>query len=353
MPFFIPDLEPNGASPVGNSYSSLYANCPKKFFNTFLRPVEYVDGEGNLVVARGIKTRQTKLPFLSGSIFHEGLAAWYISGCRDGEDTGQYNLEAALAAAEVHFNARKHEYSDQEIATADWAMNKQMLVSYVDRYGPESSVPDYPDIRVVCDGEGKPLVEREFQVDLGFQDYIYTMRADLVISHRGFVKIMEHKTSVASWVRQRLSTSHWDSQMTGQCWILDTLFPGEALAGVLVNVVVKNRSLKSTFDIAERETTTRTAQQLDNFRLNTLDILHEINKRLEKFEETLKRSGDVEYAAQLWFPDHGTRTGCCTAYNSLCEYADLCKAPGREKSTLANYKPRTSEELVELKEWTG
>ena len=79
--------------------------------------------------------------------------------------------------------------------------------------------PDYPDIRVAGDGLGQPLVEREFVCNLGYQDYIYSMRADLIVYHRGFLKCMEHKTSVAGFVGQRLKSSQWDSQMTGQAWI--------------------------------------------------------------------------------------------------------------------------------------
>ena len=206
---------------------------------------------------------------------------------------------------------------------------------------------------VAHDGEGKPLVEREFQVDLPYGDYVYTMRADLVILHRGYLKMGEHKTSVASFLGSRLKSSHFDSQMTGQCWVMREMFPETALNGVWVNAVVKFRSPKSKYDLAERETTTRTNFQLDNFPLGVVDILQQIDDRVGKFNQALEKGYDLEKSAQLYFPDHGTRSGRCFAYNRYCDYFDICKNAGREEQLLVNYRPRTTLELNEMKAYTG
>lgn len=354
MTQFIPKEELHGGSRVGNSYCSTFANCPKKWFNNFLRPVETIDPKTEKpVLTQGIRPRQTAQALLAGSIFHEGLASWYLSGCRDGEDTGEYSLEAAIEGAKLHWSQRKHEYEGDVDPEEDWLTNQAMLVAYAEHYGPDSPGADWPDLRVAHDGEGKPLIEREFTSKLGYNDYIYTMRADLVVHHRGFLKMGEHKSSVASFVKNRLQTSHWDSQMTGQCWVMATEFPDTLLNGVWLNVVVKNRSVRSKFDVAERDTTTRTQFQLANFRVNVIDILERIDDAVGFFWEDYLGGKPLEEAAQKWFPDHGTRTGTCLAYNRECEYASLCKGAGREEQLLVNFKPRSTVEISEMKEWTG
>ena len=68
--FFIPKQTEHGASPVGNSYLSLFPQCPKAWFNTYYRPVPTRDGLGKAVVAQGIQPKTTALPLLEGDVFH-------------------------------------------------------------------------------------------------------------------------------------------------------------------------------------------------------------------------------------------------------------------------------------------
>jgi hypothetical protein len=350
---FIPKLEVHGGSRVGTSYLNTFANCPKKWFNTFLRPVEVADRDGNIVLAQGIRPQTTALPLVSGSIFHEGLAEWYRSGVRDGADTGQYDTDRAIETARMHWKDRIREYEPDVSAEDDWAKNQKLLLDYFTRYGPESQTPDFPDLIVATDSDGEPLVEREFVTELGYSDYIFTCRVDMICHHRGFLKVMEHKTSVPGFVRQRLNVSQWDSQMTAECWVLREEFPDDPLNGVLVNVVVKDRSLRSqTFDVAERATTTRTDAQLDQFPLNAVDILRQIDERVAGFEFDVAEGRDLEHCAQKWFPDHGTRTGACMAYNRECDYAPICKLAGRESSAIQAYRPRTTVEKLQLMEYS-
>ena len=350
--FFIPDHQPNAGSLFGSSYINLASKCWKKWFNTYYRPITSSE-RGGEVVARGIAPIQTSAALLSGRVFHEGLAAYYVSGCRDGEDTGEYDVERALEVAQlVHLNAKKHgEYQDDSAAEEDWLLNKNMLLGYADFFGPRAPSQDYPNIRIACDGNGQPLVEREFKMALDYGDYVYSCKYDAIVHHRGFLKAMEHKTSAAGFVGNRIKTSQFDAQITGECAILADQFPDDPIHGVLMNVVVKKRSVNSKFDPAERESTTRTQTQLEYFRLSTVSLLAEIDHRVGEFERELEKGTPLELAAQVWFPDHGTRSGECMSYNYPCTFAAICQLPGRERATLTGFRPRSGVEIKEMREW--
>ncbi len=351
--FFIPKQTTTGASPVGNSYLALFSQCPKAWFNTYVRPVPTHSADGTKVMAQGISPKSTALPLLEGDVFHTGMEAWYLSGCRDGADTGEYDTEQGLAAAQTKWSSRKRDYEADVDEDESWTNMQTLLLNYFERYGPNQGTPDFPDLMVAHDGNGKPLVEQEFVADIPYGDYYYTMRADLVVYHRGYLKMGEHKTSVASFLGQRLKSFHYDSQMTGQCWVLREMFPETPVNGVWGNVIVKFRSPKSKYDIAERETTTRTNEQLDKFPLGVVDILQQIDDRVGNFWKAVNKGYDTERAAQLYFPDHGTRSGRCFAYNRYCDFFDICKNAGREDQLLANFRPRTTLELDEMKRYTG
>ena len=352
---FIPKEMPGGASKVGNSFVSLFAKCPQKWFNTYLRPIETFAPDGTPMVTQGIRPNKTALALINGSVFHEGMAALYLSGCRDGEDTGEWNLEEALAVARGCWKERFREFEETVHAEDEWTVVQTMLTDYCEWYGPNTGrTADFPNVRVAHDGEGMPLVEREFICTLPGSQHIYTMRADLVIEHMGYLKMGEHKTSVAGFVKQRLASAHTDPQMTGQCWVMRELFPDTPVNGVWMNVIVKGRSLNSKWEVAERDTSTRTDAQMDKFPYGVLSILGQIDESVGGFlHEFQKDTTDLEVLAQRWFPDHGTRTEVCYSYGRDCEYLPLCKGAGRESQILQNFRPRATVELKDMKEWTG
>jgi hypothetical protein len=208
---FIPEASPSGGTQLGNSYLTTWTRCPRAWFNEFYRPV-LLDSQ---TVGRGITPRFKKIFLISGGIFHEMLAAWYASGCRDGEDTGEYDIDKALETGRLEWLKAKREYESEELAEKDWLMNQKMILDYHDRFGPGAPMPDYPDIRVVCDGSGEPLVERPWTCTL-MDGYVYTCRTDLIVYERGYLKVMEHKTSKANWVWTRQASIPYDSQFTGE-----------------------------------------------------------------------------------------------------------------------------------------
>lgn len=346
---FEPIAVPGGASRVGHSYITKFANCERDFFNEFIRPlVDLATGE---LLGRGIQPIHVPLNLLTGRLAHEGFAAWYASGCRDGEDTGEYNIDLALDTMKMHWlKAKGHnEYENDEGADNDWLRLEVMLRSYHDTYGPRGYARDWPTIKVVHDSDGRPVVERELETLLA-PGYLYSCRLDLAVWHHGFLKVMEHKTPSAYGVRYYKQAVPYEAQYTGQMWCMRELSPSEHTNKVLVNLVVKERSAASKFAVAERETASRSDAELERWRRGALHLLSQIDVAVGGFEEALNKGMDIEPAADLWFPLRGTRTGRCHAYGRPCDYLALCAMPTMEPGVLRNFRARTEVERTALKE---
>jgi hypothetical protein len=337
---FIPENDPKGGSLVGNSYLSSFATCPRRWFNSYYRPFEG---------SKGIRAQFISEHLIKGSTFHEAIAELYLSGCQDGEDTGEWNLDRAVAKLEIHHASSVSRYASEEKADEDKILLTSMIIAYYDQFSLNGAAPDYPTIRVMHDGAGEPLIEREFKVDLANSGYVFTCRADLLIHHHGYPKVMEHKTSAPGfWAQKRLNAIHTDSQFTGECFVLASLFPGEQIDGVLCNVVIKKGKTK----IAIRESTRRDHHDFNTFRLSALDILQQIDHRTEGFSNDLDAGYPEEEAINRWFPDHGTKTGACENYGG-CEFQVLCRNKDRVEANLKTFRPRTQEQTDQMKEWTG
>jgi len=348
---FLPYIKPDAGSQIGVSYIGEFIKCPRKWYNKYARLTRNSDGS---VSATGIEVHQTASPLISGSLFHHALENYYKSGCLSGEDTGAYSLEFALSKLEDEFNLRKSQYETEDAAESEYAMVRSMILSYDERYGPNGGDPDYPAIKILCDQDtGEPYLERNFATPLGYKDYYLTCKVDAVINDQGFVKVFEHKTSVASYVNTRVSSIHTDAQFAGEILTLnENIKTGDPLAGVKVNVVVKNRAAKSKFDVAVRETTSRSPSQLEDFKACAVDVLTQIDERMEQMVDWVEAKGvDAEKAAGVWFPSRGQFNGECQAYRRNCDFLMLCKQPDRAKQLLNGYRPRVKvieqEESVE------
>ena len=342
-PQFIPVKKPDAGTQIGVHYVAEFIKCPRKWFRRYYQPLpDETTGE---LINVGIEPRDTAPALLTGGIFHTALEEYYRSGIVDGEDTGKYDLDRTLAAMETSCAARKDSYYSEEDADAEREMIQTMLIAYWERFGPTSSNPDYPKIKVLCDTEGLPYIEREWITPLPYSNYYITSKIDLIITDGGYVKAMEHKTSVASFVTSRLSSIHYDAQFTAEIYTLTNNMPeATKFFGVTCNVVTKNRSAKSKYDIAERDTTNRTQDQLLDWANTTIDTLRQIDERVGQYEKWLTQGVEEDKALSVWFPVHGQFNEQCFAYRRPCDYYALCKQPERANSLLAVYKPRTKPE---------
>ena len=348
---FVPPVQAGeGGTQCGNSYLTSWATCPRLFYNNYYRPTQVpsdVEGEPDTLY-RGITGQFKSEYLLGGSIFHEGIAAWYRSGCRNGEDTGEYDIDHAMDVLNTNAVAAAAQYAGGPAKAEDDRVMFQVLMrSYADRYGPTSPSPDWPEIRILCDAKsGEPLIEQAYAFPLG-NGYTYTCRIDAIIMRHGNVSVMEHKTTTAYGIRFRLESMPWDAQFAGELWTLQHALPELPIHGVYVNICLKKRSSTSKFDIATREMTVRTDGQLERWKEGAKALLRQIDNAVERYEQAMYGGLQANYsdglsheeAADAFFPDTGTRTGHCTAYGG-CEYQELCAIAGMEHRALNQFRPR-------------
>lgn len=340
---FQPIRKPDAGSLIGVSYLSTFVRCPRKWYWKYAHPTEQPDGS---IAPTGIEPPEVDKNLLLGGEFHKAIEVYYLSGCRDGQDTGAYDIDAAIATLEESHSKNFNKYQDTDEESDSLRMAKDMLYSYHEAFGPNSPAPDFPHMRIACDTEtGEPLIEKEFITPLGYGNYYMTTKIDAIIEDRGFYRAFEHKTAAASYVRQRLSSIHFDAQMSGEIFaIRKHLAEGISIAGLKVNVIVKNRAKASKYAVAERESTDRSDAQLELFADSAVDVLRQIDARVQKHNEWLKQGVPLQESLSVWFPIHGYYNGNCQAYNRPCEYSKLCQIPERANSLLANYRRRTTVE---------
>ena len=330
---FEPSVDPDqGGTSLGNSYLSLWARCPRKWYYEYYRATD---------VGRGLAPLNESPDLMLGSLFHEGLAEWYTSGFDSGEDTGGYDLDAGLEGIAL--------YRDQQEEDCDELAEQagQMLTTYHETYGPGAPLQDYPNLRIAADAEGQPLVERDFRFELAPGKW-YTGRIDAICIHDNQLKVLEHKTAGVRSVGGRLRSIGTDSQFAGEQWLLQQALPDLAVSGVLVNCVLKDwggpktksGALSKFQAIAVRETTIRTSAQIEQWRLDAVAILDEIERATKLFEWRLERSWPLEWAEAECFPVRGTRNGHCHAYNRDCEFLDFCHAPGFHERVLPMFRKK-------------
>ena len=345
-PRFVPDVGPTGGTALGNSYLSTWANCPREWFNLYYRPIIGYDENDKEVIRRGIQLPTTATPLINGRIFHEAIGEWYNSGVRDGDDTGERSVEKAIDMARTHWTraAGMNEYGGgAEESEESWRLLEQMIRDYHNDFGPDSMEPEFPEIRVVCDDQGQPLIEREWVAPLK-PGYNYTCRTDLIITYRGNLMTMEHKSATRSSARMMLNSLATASQFTGEYWILSEIFPEEVLSGVLVNVVFKGprpKTARAQFQqAAVRESTTRSPGMIEAWKKECIHILDQIEESIGEFDKLIQEGGDPEQAMMSCFPIHGIRTGRCNAYGRNCDYYNLCMLAGMEARQLNQFRPK-------------
>lgn len=338
-----------GGTPVGSSYLKAYISCPRRWFYTYVWPW-YEDGR---LVGRGLVREDSPrdLALNTGSLFHLGVERYLGSACTGGEDSGKYDLEAGLAAVEEA--GAKAGASDREREAVLEA--KIMLQNYDRHAGPGGLAPQWPTLKVMCDDQGRPLLERAYWTRLGYRDYVFTCQVDgMVLEHGQVLRVLENKTSAPGmWVDRRLRSLGTDAQVTGEVFTLVNQFREDPeagwryLDGVRMHVFIKGwkPGSKSYSTPYKFQVTSRTASELDNFRIRTIGILQEIDDRMAQFEDGLAKGDEIDALAPSLFPNRGMHTDACWDYNRECGFMDLCRI-GQTSGVLRGYRQRGSVQAV-------
>ena len=323
---FIPPQSLEGGTPIGSSYLRAYVACPYSFFNQYLRPENVEENNHELV---GIQSTYTAPALLAGTMFHAFMEELYHSGCKDGIDTGQWNIDQAIVALEKSRDEVEPKYEKPSKFIEDYDDIHTVCRTYVDHYGPYSNSPyqEYPNYTVAFDGDGEPLIERQFSLDLGYKDYYATIKPDVIMYRDGYLITRDHKSAAKGSGKQRLNNINIDCQFTMEYMILGALFPDEPFDGSEVNIAQKGYIASSKVPIEDRflrGTTTRSPDDIASFKADTIDLLEKIDQAVANFRDLWKSTGDLELAAGLAFPRHGMRIDNCHSFGRPCDFIDLC-----------------------------
>lgn len=318
---FIPPKSLEGGTPIGSSYLRAYVACPYMFFNQYLRPEGETEDNHQLV---GIQPRFKARALSLGSMNHGFMEYLYRSGCKDRVDTGQWNIEEAIAGTETVKTTVANFYEDPHELETDFQSAIMLGRYYVDRYGPDGLTPDWPRFQVAFDGDGQPLIERQFSLDLGYKNYYVTSKPDLIMTRDGYLITRDHKTAAKSWGARRANNIDTDPQFTMEHMILSELFPEEAFEGSEINIIVKGLVAHTKAERFYRNTTTRSLSDIASFKADTIDLLEKIDQAVANFRDLWKSTGDLELAAGLAFPRHGMRIDNCHSFGRPCDFIDLC-----------------------------
>lgn len=280
----------------------------------------------------GITPARFKPALDTGSRVHAGIAAFYQSGCRDGEDTGERSLDAMLDAARQDPPIDPLTVSEDIVESL--ALTDRLLTKYFEVYQHDDGV------RVAFDDEGHPLIEREFWLDLGYRGYRFTCRADLVYWAQGqYLRFMEHKTCRASDMPKWLKRADIDPQFSGQ-FLMGLSHFGPKFDAVTLNAIVKDRARRSDLPELMRKDYARSPAHLEKFRLDLVRRLQRIDEKYEEWQGLVAKGMEPDDAAKIVFD--GSPSGYeCVGMGVACDYLSLCVNRERLSGLLIdNFEPR-------------
>jgi hypothetical protein len=347
---FVPTPKAFDGSPTGNSYVTQWLTCRRKWFARYLWPHD--DGSVGLDMPRAtIRLGPRGLlgggaNRMLGSLLHAYKEAWYKSGIRDGEDTGQYSHDAARAAMVDYLAMRVEEFETAEAVEWASANVNSWCEAFHRFYGPDGHTPLWPQEKVLCLDDGRPAVELEFGVPLGVADangreYVYTCRYDgIALWQDRYLLVLEHKTAAPSWAERYVSRLPKSSQFTGEMFVLRYHPQLKDLPWDKIRVAyhLKGWSPKSSFPVpVVFGDTTRTPDQLERFRLRALVALEEIDVAVGKYRAGMERGDDPVVLRDVLFPETGEHTGECYSFNSVCDFEGPCRL-GFGPGTLGGFR---------------
>lgn len=331
---------PTGGSRFGGHFLSLYHECPYKWATRFLAP--HPDG------GQGLEVTTIARALGVGGMFHTFAEAWYRSRVRDGVDTGEADLDAALSVTLDAMAKAEPNWEGED--NSEWLKDRdlvqEMARRYHERYGPGGLDPERDVLQVFCDPEtGEPWIEREVEVPIK-PGLVYTCRLDLVARYFGTLCVIEHKTTSAGGFWGLISSMDVTIQPAGELLALRHSWPYETLgnpSSVVVNIINKNppKGQGKTLPFY-RDEKTRTDAELAQFGHMAEQTLDEIVERLETYHRRVEGGMDVWLALRTTFPRRGQFTGACYKWNRPCAYINLCQATGFEHRAVAGFRPRTT-----------
>ena len=300
----------NGASKFGWHFYSEFDECETKgaFHQIFPHP----DG------GEGLEPVEKSSALLVGIEAHRGIEIWYASGWKD----GQYKLDEALDAVAEQHREHSGEYRYEKDAADGLGTSLAVLTRYHNFYGPDSPVPEYPEIQVAASAEGEPLLEQNLEMPLN-NGATFTGRLDGVMWYRGKLCPHEFKTSVVSWANRTADRLAVDPQCIGQRCLLKHNFPDLPIGPVIASVGVKNPGeKKSTVPHVVRKFHGHSEGTMEKFQRDLARRAKRLSALVTGFDDQLDNGNSPWDALDETFDR--TPTGDRCIGNFSCDYLPIC-----------------------------
>lgn len=328
---------PRSAGQLAWSGLKDWQTCQMLWYNRRLRP--HPNGEG-----QGCEPLDTPQALSLGSLFHLAIEEWYRSGWRNGQYQHSAGLNAIEAARSELIDERGHHVEEAE---AVMAQAKALFDRHASWCGPDGPQPEYPDVRILGDANDEPMLERTFRCDLGYGGYVFTSKLDAVVQYHGKVYAFEHKTCAATAQTARVRQFDIDPQFTGELWVLQQAWPELEFAGILANLVLKGAGRNKA--PRRLEIITRTAKDMEVWRLNQVRKIHRIERHLDEYKALLDQGVDAHEAADMVFDSSPDGALCASGfYHRPCDYYNMCVHRGNNLRDFKDHtRPRVRYEEVD------
>ncbi len=138
-----------------------------KWFNNYYRPMP------SPAIGFGLEPVDTSIPLIYGWAIHEALAEYYRSGFVDGFDTGIRDIAQGSKKLIAALESRRAENPDG--VEKIFSKCEGLFVRYAEYDEVEKDV-----LRILSDSNGEPLIECEYEIELGYKNFIFTTRFDVI-----------------------------------------------------------------------------------------------------------------------------------------------------------------------------
>jgi len=254
---------------ISNSRLDTYRRCPRKYWWTYVE---------------NIVTRRDSVPLIVGDAVHRGLAAHHA---------GKDEPEIVVAAKEAFDEVRtKGKWMEGELS--DLAAQEEYARLVLRWYREE-----YPT-------EVWEMLAPEVQGHVPLGDHEFYFRADGLVSWKGFVWVLENKTTSA-FGDIYFKRFRNDGQITSYMWSV-WKHGFDRPRGTIINAIRKSKKLdRADF---QRDFVLRTEGQLEEY-------MQQVQHECDEIDKLLYNETDNHY---MWL----MHTHECVAFNRTCEYLELC-----------------------------
>ena len=286
----------------------------------------------------GLATRVTGAPLVTGSGVHAAIHSYFLSGFKDGEDSGERDVMKALAHAEEVVAARQHEMDSPEDYQKALNQTRHCLI----KFDEQLTAGGLTNKRVVADANGEAVLEREFQLPLAEGRFVYTDKVDGVFENdEGYHEIGEYKTSTFRFATTTLNNLHMQAQSYGHMGCLTSSYPEAPIGGLLFWVLVKDRGAKSDLPHIYERQVTIPPECVEQYLHDVTQTLEDMVSRATAYTNLCNEGLDAYQAGLMCYPQTGIMNGQCYRYNRPCEFAGYCEAHGYGSRMLQGFRPRT------------